>query len=89
MTQTTPPLIVRTHRCFSQSYLVLDYLHHVLSRGRRVELDRVVLSVHEMEPSVYQPPVDGAQYLFSRRRPLSPPGALSFGHALQAIRIKI
>lgn len=84
--QMTPPLIIRTHRCFSQSYLVLDYLHDVFSRGRRVKLDGMVLSIHEMKPSVYQPPVDGAQYLFSRRGPLSPPGALGFGHALQAIR---
>lgn len=53
MIKMTPTPVERTHRCFSQSYLVLNYLHYVLGRGRRVELDGVVLPVHEMEPGVY------------------------------------
>lgn len=77
---------MHTHSRFSQSYFVLDYFHHVLSRGRRMELDGVVLSVHEMKPSVYQPPVDCAQYFLSGRRPLSPSGTLSLGHALRMER---
>lgn len=48
-----------------------------------MEFDGVVLAVHEMKPCVDQPPIDGAQNLFSGRWPLSSSGALGFRHALQ------
>lgn len=71
-----------THRCFPESYFVLDYFHYILGGGRRMELDGVVLAVHEMKPGVNQSPVNGAQYLLSRRWPLPSPRAFGLRHAL-------
>lgn len=56
---------------------------HLGRRGAGVELHRVELPVHEVEPGVDGPAVDGAQDLLLGRRPLPAPGAQRLVEALE------
>ena len=60
----------------------LDKFHHFLGGGRRLELQRVELAIHEVEASIDGPPVGGAQDLLFGGGPLAPPVVEGFQETL-------
>lgn len=65
-----------------QTDLLLDNLHHFPGRRTRMELHRMVLPIHEVEPRVDRSSIDRTHDLLPTRRPLPSTGALGLEETL-------